>query len=366
MPMLSPKRSEVMIDMDHIRDSRKKMYSSSGAPSSQGRSPISTARKISNGMEARHDSVLMKEVLDVLDVRASDTVVDATIGGAGHFAALLALLGEGGIIVGIDADGAAVERGREAYAHDRRLERPVAHLVNDNFRNLAHILERLDIGKVDKMLFDFGWSGYQIAAPRGFSFHGDEPLLMTYGEGGETAADIINSSTEEDLADIIFTYGEERFARSIAHAIVLARSKERILTTEALVAAIKGGIPHRYHVGKIHPATKTFQALRIAVNDEIGSMREGLAAALLALAPGGKLAVISFHSIEDRIVKGILRDAVHMGLGTIDPKKPIIPTRAEVVMNRRARSAKLRVFERMSAILLEESAALQPSILSYA
>lgn len=306
-------------------------------------------------MEAKHDSVLLTETLDALRVESSDTVIDATLGGAGHFAALLAQLGEGGVIVGIDADPAAVERGRAAYALDRRPERPIAHLVNDNFRNLSRILERLNIGSVDTILFDLGWSGYQIATPRGFSFQNDEPLLMTYGEGGETAADIVNSTSESDLADLIFAYGEERFARSIARSIVSARAKERILTTGALVAAIEAGVPSWYRTGKIHPATKTFQALRIAVNDEIGSVREGLAAALTALAPGGRLAVITFHSIEDRVVKTILRDAVEAGAGTLTPKKPIVPSRAEVLHNRRARSAKLRVFERSVSDRVVES-----------
>ncbi|MCX6787997.1 MAG: 16S rRNA (cytosine(1402)-N(4))-methyltransferase RsmH [Candidatus Kaiserbacteria bacterium] len=314
-------------------------------------------------MEARHDSVLMQEVLEALEVQSGDIVVDATLGGAGHFKELLAALGEGGVIIGIDADSAAVERARAAYALDRRPERPVAHLVNDNFRNLARVLERLGIGQVDKMLFDLGWSGFQIAAPRGFSFQNDEPLLMTYGENSETAADIVNTATEEELSDIIFTYGEERFARGIARAIVAARSKERILTTGALVAAIKAGTPRQYHDRKINPATKTFQALRIAANDEIGAMREGLAAALSALAPGGRLAVISFHSIEDRIVKGILRDAAETGLGMMNPRKPIVPTREEILANRRARSAKLRVFER--AAVATESAGVSASMLSY-
>lgn len=290
----------------------------------------------------------MQEVLDALNVQPSDTVVDATLGGAGHFAGLLEKLGEGGVIVGIDADPAAVARARDAYALDRRPERPVAHVVNDNFRNLARILERLGIGHIDAALFDLGWSGYQIAAPRGFSFQEDEPLLMTYGEGGETAADIINSSSEEDLADLIFTYGEERFARGIARAIVAARGENRILTTGALVSAIEAGVPAWYRKGKSHPATKTFQALRIATNDELGALKEGLAAALSALAPGGRLAVISFHSIEDRIVKNMLRDAAQAGGGTVT-KKPITPARTEVLANRRARSAKLRVFERTSA-----------------
>ena len=317
-------------------------------------------------MEARHDSVLMQEVLEALDVQPSDTVVDATLGGAGHFTEILAALGEGGVFIGIDADPAAVERAREAYALDRRPERPVAHLVNDNFRNLSRILERLGIGQVDKMLYDLGWSGYQIAAPRGFSFQRDEPLLMTYSEGGETAADIINGATEEELSNIIFTYGDEHFARGIARAIVTARKKERILSTDALVMAIKKGTPHWYHEGKIHPATKTFQALRIAVNDEIGSLREGLSSALNALAPSGRLAVISFHSIEDRVVKNILRDALQEERGTIVSKKPIVPTRAEIQSNRRARSAKLRVFEKVAVEMSLESVDVPKSQFSYA
>ena len=301
-------------------------------------------------MEARHEPVLMKEVLKALDLQPADTVVDATLGGAGHFIKILAALGEGGVLIGIDADSAAVERGREAYALDRRPERPVAHLVNDNFRNLARILERLGIGQVNKILFDLGWSGYQLTAPRGFSFQQDEPLLMTYGDDGlssgtgETAADIVNSFSEEALADLIFTYGEEHFSRGIARAIVAARAKERILTTGALVSAILAGTPTWYHHRKVHPATKTFQALRIAVNDELESLREGLAAALSALAPNGRLAVISFHSIEDRIVKHALVAAVKSGRGSLSPAKPIAPTRAEILANRRARSAKLRIF----------------------
>jgi 16S rRNA (cytosine1402-N4)-methyltransferase len=314
-------------------------------------------------MEARHESVLMQEVLEALAVEPTDTVVDATLGGAGHFEKLCAALGDGGTIVGIDADPAAVERARAAYALDRRPERPVAHLVNDNFRNLSRILERLNIGQVDKILFDLGWSGYQIASPRGFSFQNDEPLLMTYGESGETAADIVNSATESELADLIFAYGEERFARGIARAIVTARGKGRILTTDALVAAVMSGTPKGYQNRKIHPATKTFQALRIAANDEIGALREGLSAALSALAPSGRLAVISFHSIEDRIVKNTLRDAAEAGMGQLSPKKPIAPSRAEILANRRSRSAKLRVFERSALAPMQPVGSAEPALL---
>ena len=292
----------------------------------------------------------MSEVLEALDVEPGDTVVDATLGGAGHFSALLAALGEDGVIIGIDADPEAVARAREAYAADRRPHRPVAHLVNDNFRNLARILERLGIAPVDKILFDLGWSGYQIAAPRGFSFSSEggpfsegqgQPLLMTYGESGENAADIVNTYPEEALADIFFTYGEERFARGIARAIVEARSKERILTTGALVSAVLAGTPAWYHRRKIHPATKTFQALRIAVNDELGALREGLSSAIAALAPEGRIAVITFHSTEDRIVKNLFRESLPEG---VRPAKPVVPSRSEILANRRARSAKLRIF----------------------
>lgn len=296
--------------------------------------------------EAQHTPVLIDEVLGALKVKPTETVVDATLGGAGHFELLLQKLRQGGVIVGIDADPEAVERAREVYARDRRSDRPTAHLVNDNFRNLARILERLNLGSVDAILFDLGWSGFQISAPRGFSFERDEPLLMNYGSGTETAADIVNTLSEKELADMIYTHGEERFARGIARAIVDARKKERILTTGSLVNIIEAAVPEWYRARRIHPATKTFQALRIATNDEKGALQEGLEAALRALSPGGRLAVISFHSGEDRIVKTILRKGVDEFGGTLIHKKPIVPTRTEVEANPRARSAKLRVFER--------------------
>lgn len=300
-------------------------------------------------MEASHDSVFVSEVQDVLAVESDDVVVDATLGGAGHFADFLSRLGAEGLLIGIDADAEAVERARETYARDRRTDRPVTHLVNDNFRNLARILERLSVGTVDKVFFDLGWSGYQIAAPRGFSFQRDEPLVMSYGETGETAADVVNSTDETALAHIIFTLGEERFSRQIARAIVKARARARILTTGALVEVIESAVPGWYRRGRIHPATKTFQALRIFVNDELESLKLGLSAALEALAPRGRVAVITFHSLEDRIVKQLFRDAAFHDVGTIVTKKPLLPSREEILRNRRARSAKLRIFERADA-----------------
>lgn len=303
-------------------------------------------RRTGKAMEASHEPVLMEEVMEALALRKDDTVLDATLGGAGHFSRILSALGEGGTLVGIDADREAVERARETYALDRRMERPTAHILVDNFRNLRRILERLEIGNLDAALFDLGWSGYQLSALRGFSFaEADEPLLMTYGTGeeGPTAAAIINSASESELARILREHGEERFAREIAREIVRTRAKARLLTVGDLVAAVLRATPGWYQARRTHAATKTFQALRIATNDELGALREGLTAALEALAPGGRLAVITFHSIEDRAVKRFLRDAETAGRGSA-AKKPVAPARAEIAKNRRARSAKLRIF----------------------
>ncbi|OYV84208.1 MAG: 16S rRNA (cytosine(1402)-N(4))-methyltransferase [Parcubacteria group bacterium 21-54-25] len=292
-------------------------------------------------MEPRHDTVFLNEAPQSLAIEPSDTVVDATIGGAGHFARLLGSLSSAGTLVGIDADRDALHRARGAV----RDAAPCVHLVEDNFRNLAKILDHLRITQIDKSLFDLGWSGFQLTAGRGFSFQADEPLLMTYGsDSAETAASLVNSAPEEAIADILYTLGEERFARSIARAIVQQRHQARVLTTGDLVRAVCAGTPLWYQRRRIHPATKTFQALRIAVNDELGALREGLAAALTRTRPGGRIAVITFHSIEDRIVKTMFRDAAYAGQGMVLTRKPVTPSQREIVVNHRARSAKLRVF----------------------
>ncbi len=299
-------------------------------------------------METKHDSVLFAETIESLDIHPSDTVVDATLGGAGHFKAILAQLGPQGALIGIDADADAIARARKVVDADLRCEKPVVHLIEDNFRNLAAIMERTHSGAPDKVLFDLGWSSFQLTRGRGFSFKSEEPLLMTYGnpEEAETAADLVNSASEEELSEIIFTYGEERFARGIAKSIVRERKNAKILTTADLVSAIEKGTPSWYQHRRLHPATKTFQALRIAVNDELGALREGLSAALSLVPPGGRIAVITFHSIEDRIVKGMFRDAAYAGKGCLGNKKPIVPSEAELALNPRARSAKLRTFHR--------------------
>ena len=301
---------------------------------------------------SEHKSVLLSEAIDSLQIVPGDIVVDATVGGAGHFSALRLALGDRGTLVGIDADSEAIDRGRAVIGLPSE-KGPQVILANDNFRNLETVLETNGIQKVNKVLFDLGWSGYQLSRGRGFSFQKDEPLLMTYGDPeaetpeGErrTAADFINSASEEIIADTLYELGEEQFSRRIAHAIVEARKQERILTTFQLVEVIKQGTPSWYHHRRLHPATKTFQALRIYVNDELGALREGLNAAVHRTKPGGRIAVITFHSIEDRIVKHIFRDEVTKGNGSLITKKPILPSTTELSENPRARSAKLRVFE---------------------
>lgn len=300
-------------------------------------------------MSSTHESVLLHEAVASLNVQPTDTVVDGTIGGAGHFSLLMKKLGREGTLIGIDADGDAITRAEAV--RENTVVSPRIVLAHDNFRNLGQILKNEGIPHIDKALFDLGWSSFHLSSGRGFSFKVTEPLYMTYGEpeGVETAAEIINSSPEETLADIFYTYGEERYSRPIAKAIVAARKKAPLLTTDDLVQAVLEGTPASYQRQRIHPATKVFQALRIAVNDEFGAIREGLAAAIKHLQPGGRIAVITFHSLEDRIVKNLFRDAASEGEGTVVTKKPIVPGVQEVKQNPRARSAKLRVFESSAA-----------------
>lgn len=299
-------------------------------------------------METGHITVLLNESIDQLMLEPSDVVVDATLGGAGHFKLLLSRMDAKGTLIGIDADEEAIARAQAVVDADTRSDKPTVHLLKGNFRDLESLLAGIGIDSADRILFDLGWSGFQLARGRGFSFLTDEPLLMTYGDPEEqqTAADIVNSSSEEAISEIIFTFGEERFARSIAKAIVTERKRGKLLTTFDLVRAIEKGTPAWYQHRRLHPATKTFQALRIAVNDELGALRDGLASALSLVSDGGRIAVITFHSIEDRIVKGMLRDAAYEGQGCLANKKPIGPSEAELKDNPRARSAKLRVFIR--------------------
>lgn len=270
------------------------------------------------------------EVLRALDVKNGEVVVDATYGQGGHSALLKK---EARVkLISIDAD-------------------PAAGVITGNFADLEQIVTRLGITKVNKVLFDLGWNRGQLSMGRGFSFMTDEPLVMSYGpapRSGFTAAEILNTFKETALADIFFGYGEERYARRIASAVVERREKKTFETTLELVEVIKDAVPAAYRRGRLHPATRTFQGLRIAVNNELGVIEQGLAAAWQLLAPGGRIAVITFHSIEDRVVKRLF---AHWAKGSKDArllyKKPLVPTAAEVKANPASRSAKLRVIEKI-------------------
>lgn len=294
-----------------------------------------------------HRSVLLHEVIETLAIRPDDIVVDATLGGAGHAKAIAQLLGTKGAFIGIDADAAAIERAREAL---KDVVTPT-HLIQGNFKNVESYLGKHGIPSITKALFDLGWSGYQLTSGRGFSFLQDEPLLMTYedtpGESTLTAATIVNTWKQESLADVIFGWGEERYSRQIAKAIVETRGRNPIETSKQLAEIIRSAVPAFYRNGRLHPATKTFQALRIAVNDEMGALKEGITGAWNMLSPGGRLAVITFHSIEDREVKRMMLAWAQAGAGERITKSPIRPGDEEAKANPRSRSAKLRVLQKL-------------------
>lgn len=292
-----------------------------------------------------HRSVLLHEAVDGLNLKKGDVVVDATLGGAGHSLEILKSLDETGTLIGFDADADAIERSKSALGNAKA----TVHVVHDNFRNFRSGVESVGFETVDKILYDLGWSSYQLSAGRGFSFLTDEPLSMAYSSTQELSAEtIVNEWSEESIADIIYGWGEERYSRRIAKAIVLARQEKRISTSGELGSLIKSSVPVAYRFGRIHPATKSFQALRIAVNDELGALVDSLKQAWSLLSVGGRIAVISFHSIEDRIVKQQFVGWSESGAGKKITKKPIVPSEAEVKENPRARSAKLRVIEKQN------------------
>lgn len=294
-----------------------------------------------------HISVLSREILEGLQINEGDTVLDCTINGGGHSELIAQKLGEHGILIGIDMDTDAIHFARERLANVKAR----VLLKTGNFRNLDVYLEEEGIKSVDRFLFDLGMSSRQLdKGQRGFSFRREEPLLMTFKKTLKdedlTAEEIVNEWEEENISDILYGYGEERYSRRIAKAIVEERRKKPIKTTEDLISIIESAVPTKYLKGKIHPATRTFQALRTTVNDEIESTKDGLQKALQFLSIGGRIAVLTFHSIEDRAVKHIFRDFEDRGEGKRITKKPIIPSREEIKENPRARSAKLRIFEK--------------------
>jgi 16S rRNA (cytosine1402-N4)-methyltransferase len=295
-----------------------------------------------------HRSVLVDEVLEGLDLSPSDIVVDATVNGGGHASAITQQLSDTGVFIGLDLDATALE------VSENRLKSATCpyHLVNSSFKDIDEVLEKLELSGVDKVLFDLGWSSNQFeTASRGFSFNADGPLLMTLSDKPEsvpfTAYDIVNTWEVEHIIDILEGYGEEKYAWRIAQAIKEARSEKPIVSTIELSEIIKASVPGRYRNGKIHPATKTFQALRIAVNNEMEVLKIGLEKSFELLNEGGRIAVISFHSIEDRIVKNYFRNLQKQGRANLVNKKPITAGDEELLENRRSRSAKLRVIQKV-------------------
>lgn len=289
-----------------------------------------------------HIPVLLPEVVDGLRIAPDDTVLDCTVGGGGHSAAICQRLGTTGRFIGLDKDADALHR-----AAVRLAPYPCWHtLIQADFRHLDQALDGVGVGQVSKLLFDLGMSSDQLeSSGRGFSFRKDEPLLMTLGApvtaNDLTAQQIVNTWREAALSELIFAYGEERWARRIARAIVRARARKAIATTGELVAVIEQAVP--YHGRRIHPATRTFQALRMAVNDESGALRDGLEKGFARLHPGGRMAVISFHSLEDRMVKQFFKSMQAQQQATILTKKPLTPGAQELQANPRSRSAKLRL-----------------------
>ena len=293
-----------------------------------------------------HQSVLLHEAIEELVIQTTDTVVDATLGGAGHARAIAELLGSDGTFVGFDLDADAIERAKTSLKDAK----PRTFCIEANFRHLEKELGARGITHIDKALFDLGWSAYQLDAGRGFSFLRDEPLLMTYGKADGksilTAATIVNEWEENSIADIIFGWGDERYSRRIAKAIVERRNERPFTLATELAETIKSAVPGAYRHGRLHPATRSFQALRIATNDELGALKEGLESSWKLLNPGGRIAVITFHSIEDRIVKEMFLEFERSGQGTRITRSPKKPSRDEMLANPRSRSAKLRVIEK--------------------
>ncbi len=293
-----------------------------------------------------HVPVLLDESIDALAITAGDTVVDATLGAAGHSLAIVKRFGRDVRIVGFDLDGAAIASASAALTEAGADFVP----IQANFRTMQDSLARIGILEIDAALFDLGVSSMELGqSGRGFSFKYDEPLLMTLTnpvtEDTLTAAEVVNGMREEDLANVIYEYGEERYSRQIAKAICMARRTARIETSAELADIIARAVPAGYRNGRINPATRTFQALRIYVNDELKAAEDGVRAAWHVLNPGGRIAVITFHSLEDRVIKNLFKSLVAEG-GTLVSKKPIVPSRAEVVANPRSRSAKLRIIEK--------------------
>ena len=315
--------------------------------------------------EYRHIPVLLPECIKALNLREGQTYVDATLGGAGHSLEVAKHIGRSGHLIGIDQDEVARKAARERLDALPEEIRPTIDVVAGNFGDLDALLVAAEIPSIDAILFDLGVSSVQIDTPaRGFSFKETGPLDMRMDPGNQTltAAEIINTYNAADLARVIRQYSDERWASRIADFVVEARNTTPITESEQLVEIIKAAVPASARRAGGHPAKRTFQALRIEVNGELDVLRSGLEAAVRWLAPGGRIAVISYHSLEDRIVKDLFRK---LSQGCTCPpdlpvcvcgnkpvlkvltRKPILPSSEEIQRNPRSRSAKLRIAERL-------------------
>jgi 16S rRNA (cytosine1402-N4)-methyltransferase len=303
-------------------------------------------------MSNYHIPVMLNEVLENLAIKKNAWYLDCNLGGGGHTEGILKA---GGKVVGLDLDPDAIHE--VAKNHGLTVETINNHLIaksenlilyQTNFANLKTVLEELQINKIDGILFDLGVSSYQLeTSERGFSFNTEAPLDMRMNKTtGATAADLVNGLYEKELAELFWRYGEERFSRQIAKRIVEKRQEQPIKTTNELAQIILSA-RHKAKGDRTHPATRVFQALRIAVNDELRSLEEALPQTIEVLKPGGRLAVISFHSLEDRIVKNFMANEQQNSSIKIITPKPIEPTEKEVDFNPRSRSGKLRVAERI-------------------
>ncbi len=290
-----------------------------------------------------HLSVLKNEVIEYLDPKSNENFIDCTFGEGGHTIEILKRNGPKGKVLGIEIDKKLFEICKERFKELKRLI-----LVCDSYSNLKEIVEKEKFEKVSGILFDLGLSSWHLKeSKRGFTFLKNEPLIMSYSQKGKTAKDLVNELSEKEICEILRKYGEERFAKKIAKEIVKERKRKPIETTFQLVEIIKKATPIWYQRRKIHFATKTFQALRIAVNAELENLQKALPQALEILEKGGRLVVISFHSLEDKIVKNFFKESEKRKQMKILTKKPIFPSQLEIKLNPSARSAKLRAGEKI-------------------
>ncbi len=310
-------------------------------------------------MEFKHKSVLLEETIDGLNIKPDGIYVDGTLGGGGHAYEVCKRLGDKGSIIGIDQDAAAIEA---AGARLKDFGEKVT-IVRSNYCDMKSRLHELGIDKVDGIVLDLGVSSYQLdTAERGFSYREDAPLDMRMDTRQKlTARDIINDYSETELYRVIRDYGEDKFAKNIAKHIVKAREKAPVETTGELTEIIRAAIPMKYQKKSGHPAKRTFQAIRIELNRELDVLRDSLDDMIDLLNPGGRLCIITFHSLEDRIVKSAFKKnenpctcppdfpvcvCGNKSKGSIVTRKPILPSEEELACNSRSKSAKLRIFER--------------------